>query len=133
MSIRRLAMPLLLALALSLQPTLAQNKQINAVSGVLLVDTSCPGSGFDLADCPCVPPLVLYHVVSTKVDLAAYAGNFVTLRGAVREPGCVAPFFEARKATIEPNRPCPCPVAGVAADSSLVGARGPDAPRECTR
>jgi len=127
---RRNAAPVALTLAMAVwvQPTMAQNRQINAVSGIVQLDGSCPGSTYILADCPCLNPTILYHLDSTKVDLAAYAGHFVTLRGTVREPGCQAPFFEVRKATIEPDRPCPCPASG----ATVAAAPDHDARLGCT-
>ena len=100
------------------------NGAADSVGGFLTFAGDCPQAGYVLVHCPCDPlPPPSHYVYSTKIDLSQYAGHFVSMRGSVQNGNCQVPLFQAKRATIEPNRPCPCPASSI---GPLVG-DGPEA------
>ena len=108
MTKKALVFTLALTALLVPSPGSGQSSNSETISGWLQASSSCPQGPFELAVCPCPIPQVTHYVFSTKVDLSQYIGHFVTLRGSTQTGNCQASLFQARKATVEPNRPCPC-------------------------
>jgi len=109
MTTKHLGIILTFSAALAIQPAVPQSRSFNEISGFLRVDASCPQAGYALTACSCPGEPIYRHVFSTKVDLSRYADHFVSLRGSSQPGNCAVELFEAKKATLEPNRPCPCP------------------------